>query len=155
MSSTIKLKNQIFALISIIVLISCTTFKDIAKDDTKYHAGTRAYAVKQITDQDFLIAIFKNDKDYIVRMAAVKGITNQAYLIEIYKNDKEDYDFREAAVEQMTDQAYLIEMFNDDRKYFIFRLAAVKGIKDQDLLISRYSKMMSGVMRSVWLLHGI
>lgn len=141
MLSTIKLKNQIFALISIILLFACMSNKEIAIND-EYSIQTRLDAIEKITDQAFLIEIFKNEKERnIVRKTALEGITNQAFLIEIFKNDR-NYFFRSAAVEGIIDQAILTGIVKNEKEDNSVRRSAVKGIIDQDFLyeIAKSSK---------------
>lgn len=116
-------------------------------------------AIAQLTDQDVLLEIAKNDKEFSLMRKAIVRITNQSYLKQIYqskenalvrsdtilqitdkkflesvaKNAKESKQVREAAIDEITDEYILASIIRSiDR--FDLRARAVEKINDEQLL---------------------
>lgn len=75
-------------------------------DVRRYALGVRETAVSEITDQEFLAYIAKNDEIASVRKTAVRGLTDRVLLAEIARTD-EDSEVRKAAARQATAPALL------------------------------------------------
>lgn len=106
---------------------------DIAMQDND--SEVQHNAILGINDQLILKEIINKVKNYAFKDAiietAVHQITDQNVLLELAKNDDEDFTARRAAVEKITDQNILIDMA---KKNDFLSKEAVKKITDQKIL---------------------
>lgn len=85
----------------------------------------RIEAIKNLTNQNLLADIAKNDKDYSVRQVAYRMLgkeKSQEALADIVKND-EDEKLRKKAVKKLTSRSLLADIAANDKDYSIRQVA--------------------------------
>lgn len=105
----------------------------IAKNDKNWNA--RRNAIEEIDSkkyQDLLSKIAMNDISGEVRSEAVKKLSNKTILTNIFNNDKNN-QVRIAALKNITNQKILVYYAKNDKDKYI-RKAAVTNLKDQSVL---------------------
>ena len=89
----------------------------------------RIKALKNVTDQNVLQKVAREDEDWFVRQAAVDKITDQLFLQKVACEDKSSY-VRSAAIDKITDQNVLQKVACEDENRGV-RYTAVDKITDQ------------------------
>lgn len=112
-------------------------FSDIRKFEIlTFYREKRVELLEKLINNNSLVDIAKNSKDWYIRRGAVKKLTDQKLLIDFAKNDR-NYEIRYAAAEKLTDQTIAQNVFvdyikNTESPYY--QRMAIKKVTDQTLL---------------------
>lgn len=103
----------------------------IAQDGNE--STSRAFAIRQVTDQSVLISIATEDSDSSIRRAAIVNLTDQPTLIQIASHDNDEI-VRAHAANKINDQAVLVNIADKDSSTHV-RGIAIGRIVDEESLV--------------------
>jgi hypothetical protein len=106
----------------------------LSKKDESKQKETIVIKISDISDQDALAEIAKNDKNHYTRMMAINKLTDQTILAEIAKNGNIPADVVYRAIEKLTDQTILAEIAKNDEVLYTLRVSIIEKLTNQAVL---------------------